>query len=96
MLRLYAITCLLGFVMFDASTAVAQRGVYRAPVTPRVTVPRTPLPEVDLQGTLTLPDHKPVVPIPPVRPQEAAPADAGMCCPCPDRDDCSDVCCIRQ
>jgi len=97
MLRLYAITCLLALVIFDANTALAQRG-YRTPTpTPPtgITGPTLRLPAPTLGGILTLPERKPVLPIPPVSPQHAAPPDAGMCCPCPGRNGCSDACCAR-
>jgi len=97
MLRLYAIACLLALVTFDANTALAQR-VFRTPAPtpmPRLHVPPVPLSMPTLDDRLTLPVPTPVVPAPPRRAQPAPP-DAGMCCPCPDTNECSDVCCLRQ
>jgi len=97
MLRLYAIVCLLALATLDANTALAQRGVYRPPPTTRppvFTLPTLRSPTQTLGGTITLPEQKPVIAVPPP-PLEAAPADADFCCPCPGTNECSNACCVR-
>ena len=98
MTRLLAIICLLAFAMFEPNTSFAQRG-YRAPLPPGgggLAVPGTPLPDVNLRGTLDTHEPKPVIRVPPPVPKVEKRPETGMCCPCRGTKECSDVCCLRQ
>ena len=90
MLRFYAIACLLALLMLNANLALGQH-VIRTPIpkTPGIPRPTVPLPIPKLENKLIMPVPTPALPLPP-------PADAGMCCPCPGRTECSDACCFRR
>jgi len=100
MVRIISIVFLLAFAFVATDPSHAQRG-YRPGYSPSVgaTLPKPPppLPDVKLQGTFDRHEQPPVVVKPPPPPPMVEPLpEGGMCCPCPGRDGCSDVCCIRQ
>ena len=100
MVRIISIIFLVAFAIVDTEPGYAQRG-YRPGYSPGfgATLPKPPppLPDVNLRGTFDRHEQPPiVVKSPPAPPVVEPRPEVGMCCPCPGRDECSDVCCIRQ
>jgi hypothetical protein len=91
---LLMLVALVGYSLHVPIT-IAQR-IVRPPAvtTPVVPAPITPLPTPRLDDNLTPAPPVLVLPEPPVAAEP--PPDVGMCCPCPNRDTCSDTCCVRQ
>lgn len=84
-------------VLLALSSPLSAQGYGRAPVfKPGPVTPVLPplaLPKPNLEPTLK---PAPLIIIPPAPAVTAPPPDAGMCCKCPGRDDCSDTCCLRR